>query len=462
MGRRTYKKVTTLDTVILYHRYIYRGYKVIAICDLSQSVHPCISLITWDPLRPSISRPLALQNNGTWFTYGWDVNKNVCEVYSHLGYIKAAYSYTPYGKNTKENNFNQEIQYSSEFYDAETDLICYNFRYYNVNQGNWLTRDIVPYNNVYIFVMNNPVLKFDLLGLAHLDHHIDTARKYNVDPKYKSCFSFGNIWPDVPDLDIITNYMDQTQSNISESVSKQLNSTLLSEYSPMILEAANNVRIAGKSIREISDTRQHIIDIVLSFINEDSRKSKPAPDAKQIIEKVAAKLVDDGLSVIPDSLISDLHNIKNEEFKKRLPRTYNSHYGTDTAYHAMAQKPDTANTATYDDFLTKLKGFINKNVTSCCAYWEDLGKALHMITDLHTESHARIKYKNDKVRVEQFYFYHPEDKAWHANKDSISSNQKEKSINLFRRIIDTAKTDPGKYIKLNQHSPQKKYPLFKH
>lgn len=81
MGRRATKKVTSNGSITLHQRYIYRGYLQIACCDLSRSNHPCLWLITWDPTQPVATRPLAIRKDGSWFAYGWDLTKNVCEVF---------------------------------------------------------------------------------------------------------------------------------------------------------------------------------------------------------------------------------------------------------------------------------------------------------------------------------------------------------------------------------------------
>ena len=81
MGRRSFKKVTVNGTVTLHRRYLYRGYLQIACCDLTRTAHPCLWLITWDPSEPIATRPLAIQKDGTWYTYGFDLTKNVCEIF---------------------------------------------------------------------------------------------------------------------------------------------------------------------------------------------------------------------------------------------------------------------------------------------------------------------------------------------------------------------------------------------
>ena len=180
LGRRAWKKVETITTnaetgeetatVTLHQRYIYRGYLQVAACDLTRGGHPCLWLITWDPTQPTATRPLAIQKDGTWYCYGWDLTKNICEVFGQAGYIRTTYSYTPYGSVTEEGDVTQPIQWSSEYGDPELGLIYYNYRYYNPADGRWIRRDMVegPAHNFYSFVCNNSCLLTDNIGLREL------------------------------------------------------------------------------------------------------------------------------------------------------------------------------------------------------------------------------------------------------------------------------------------------------
>ena len=108
--------------------------------------------------------PLAIQLNGTWYTYGWDLTKNICELYGQHGYIRTAYTYTPYGQVTAEGDMVQNIQWSSEFNDTELGLVYYNYRHYNPVDGRWIGRDTLEDTNLLVFVANNPVDYMDILG----------------------------------------------------------------------------------------------------------------------------------------------------------------------------------------------------------------------------------------------------------------------------------------------------------
>ena len=169
MGRRSCKKVIVDGNVTLYQRYIYHGFQNIACIDLTRNNHPYLWFITWNPTQTIKSRPLAIQVNGTWFTYGWDLTKNICELYSTNGTISTSYTYTPFGQVTVSGANTQPIQWSSEFCDSELGLVYYCKRHYNPLAGRWINRD--AYNalhrkNLYLFVNNNGIHGFDYNGEA--------------------------------------------------------------------------------------------------------------------------------------------------------------------------------------------------------------------------------------------------------------------------------------------------------
>lgn len=169
MGRRAYKKVTVNGEVTLHQRYIYRDYLQIAALDLTRSHHPCLWLLTWDPSQPVATRPLAIQKDGTWRTYGLDLTKNVSEVFGSNGYINTSYNYTPFGSVSASGSVSQPIQWSSEFHDLELGMIYYNWRYYNTILSRWNSFDKIEKldYNTYGYCGNN-MQHFDILGLSSI------------------------------------------------------------------------------------------------------------------------------------------------------------------------------------------------------------------------------------------------------------------------------------------------------
>ena len=139
MGRRHTRKVSVNGTVSSYLRYMYRGYLQIAAIDAVSGAFRWF--LFWDPTQPEATRPLAIRKDGTWYAYGWDLTRNVTEVFGKAGYLRTAYTYTPYGEVTAEGDVTQPIQWSSEYNDEELGLVYYNYRHLNPRDGRWISRD---------------------------------------------------------------------------------------------------------------------------------------------------------------------------------------------------------------------------------------------------------------------------------------------------------------------------------
>ena len=175
------KRLTSNGIVSLHQHYLYRGYLQIAALDLTRSNAPALWLLHWDPTQPVATRPLSLRKNGTWYTCGHDLTKNVMELYKADGTIATAYDYTSYGTVTA-SGIDQPIQWSSEHYDPELALVYYNYRHYNPADGRWINRDPIDEQggaNLYAFSGNAVINKLDLLGLkpALMDDY-DNATKF--------------------------------------------------------------------------------------------------------------------------------------------------------------------------------------------------------------------------------------------------------------------------------------------
>ena len=105
--------------------------------------------------------------DGTWFTYGYDITKNVCEVFGPHGYIRTAYSYAPYGAVSASGDVAQPFRWSAEHYDTELGLVYYNYRHYSPSLGRFLSRDPIEEQggrNLYAFVKNSPTTRIDSKG----------------------------------------------------------------------------------------------------------------------------------------------------------------------------------------------------------------------------------------------------------------------------------------------------------
>ena len=135
-------------------RFIYHGYLQIAELDAANATETAMPVLRktylWDPLEPAATRILAMSlfdETGTWaenLYYTHDLLKNTTALFGIRAGRRALYEYDPYGNilrmegNAAEDN---PFRFSSEYADDELGLVYYNYRYYNPQNGRWISRD---------------------------------------------------------------------------------------------------------------------------------------------------------------------------------------------------------------------------------------------------------------------------------------------------------------------------------
>ncbi|MCK4981820.1 MAG: RHS repeat-associated core domain-containing protein [Victivallaceae bacterium] len=172
MGRRVEKKVYTGTsgtswTLSTHELFVYDGYKCIEVLDGANS-NAILQKFLWggDGL-------LSVYDTAATATYYYfaDANKNIGQLMDSSGNTVAKYEYSPFGVQTLSTGAyaaTNPFRFSSEYYDSETELVYYNYRYYSPALGKWLSRDPIGErggSNLYAMVNNNPVDYWDKLGL---------------------------------------------------------------------------------------------------------------------------------------------------------------------------------------------------------------------------------------------------------------------------------------------------------
>ncbi len=174
LGRRFEKKVTVAGTLVLHERYAYRGYLQIAAFDVAGTQEPTLKrVIYWDPTEETATRPIAVNILGDNVYFPTvDLTKNVCELVDFYGNVAATYDYAPFGNVSAASPAGTTVpanplQWSSEIYDSELDLVYYNYRHYSPSLGRFLSRDPIEEQggvNLYAFVENQILFQVDMLG----------------------------------------------------------------------------------------------------------------------------------------------------------------------------------------------------------------------------------------------------------------------------------------------------------
>jgi RHS repeat-associated protein len=117
----------------------------------------------------------------------YDGNGNVSEYLNESGEVSAHYEYDPFGKTTvatgpKAQDFSH--RFSTKPLDATTGLYYYGYRFYDPNTGRWPSRDPIEEMggvNLYGFVGNDGVNKWDLLGLADIKITVNRVKSNGVE-----------------------------------------------------------------------------------------------------------------------------------------------------------------------------------------------------------------------------------------------------------------------------------------
>lgn len=192
LHRRVEKKVrggwngNTFTSVTAQRRYLYDGWGLIAEFgfDATTSTLTTARTYTWGlDIAKSLTDAggvgalLQINDHSSGKTYlpSYDGNGNIVALFdgdSTTGSVAAAYEYSPYGELLRcEGSYAKEnpFRFSTKFTDDETGLVYYGRRYYSPSQGRFLGRDPIEEEgglNLYGFVSNNPINRWDLLGMT--------------------------------------------------------------------------------------------------------------------------------------------------------------------------------------------------------------------------------------------------------------------------------------------------------
>ncbi|OGV34731.1 MAG: hypothetical protein A2020_00335 [Lentisphaerae bacterium GWF2_45_14] len=172
MGRRINKKVYTNNVLSSERKFTYDGWNLAAEYDANNTL---LNSYLWgEDLSGSLQGAggvgglLAVNN----YLPCYDGNGNITSYLDNSGNTVATYEYNPFGKiicafGTKADDF--AYRFSTKYFDKETALYYYGYRYYSANVNRWLSRDPIEEqggNNLYVFVGNSPLNYIDVLGNA--------------------------------------------------------------------------------------------------------------------------------------------------------------------------------------------------------------------------------------------------------------------------------------------------------
>jgi RHS repeat-associated protein len=114
---------------------------------------------------------LAASISGTNCFATYDGNGNITALINAADKSLAArYEYSPYGELLRETGLlahQNPFRFSTKFWDDESGLVYYNYRFYSPVLGRWINRDPDSENdniNMYGFIHNSPITAIDING----------------------------------------------------------------------------------------------------------------------------------------------------------------------------------------------------------------------------------------------------------------------------------------------------------
>ena len=118
---------------------------------------------------------LAVSLNNNFYFPTYDNNGNITKYIDESGNIVAAYEYDDFGKTISQSGSLADFfrhRFSTKYFDSETGLYYYGYRFYSPSLMRWLNRDPIEEEgglNLYGFCGNNAMCKYDKDGRAHFE-----------------------------------------------------------------------------------------------------------------------------------------------------------------------------------------------------------------------------------------------------------------------------------------------------
>ena len=144
---------------------------------------------------------LYLKRNGTIYVPHRDANGNIVRYTDAAGNVVASYTYGAFGNTLSAIGALADVfhfRFSTKYYDAETGLYYYGYRFYSPLLMRWLNRDLIEEKggqNLYGFCGNNAICRYDKYGNAHFE-----VRRLSALPAILNYSCFAQIIGVVPAL----------------------------------------------------------------------------------------------------------------------------------------------------------------------------------------------------------------------------------------------------------------------
>jgi len=120
------------------------------------------------------------------------------------GTVSARYEYGPFGEPIRETGTfarSNPFRWSTKYWDPESDLVYYGYRYYSPSLGRWISRDPIEEDaglSVYGYARNSTVSSYDPLGLANFSWDSQGFHIRDRGLTYMPVFNDNGTWDVMP------------------------------------------------------------------------------------------------------------------------------------------------------------------------------------------------------------------------------------------------------------------------
>ncbi len=169
----------------------------------------------------------AVSRNGQLYFPAYDNNGNVTKYIDESGNIVATYEYDDFGHTISQSGPLADFfryRFSTKYYDAETGLYYYGYRFYRPILMRWLNRDPIEEEggmNLYAICENNLFVAFDVLGRVTYNK---LASNYPPPSVYPTDITrANNIWQLIGGMVLVNGQSGQFQNSCAIRLSHALN-----------------------------------------------------------------------------------------------------------------------------------------------------------------------------------------------------------------------------------------------
>ena len=179
-GRRIRKTTSTAETTFVYDGW-HLVYEHEAVGDVTNETFYCWGNDLSGTLQGAggVGGLLYLKRNGTIYVPHADAYGNILRYTDTTGNVVAEYTYDAFGNLISKSGPLADVfcfRFSTKYYDSDTGLYYYGYRFYSPALMRWLNRDPIEEEgglNLYGFCENNSILNIDVLGNERNEVPID-------------------------------------------------------------------------------------------------------------------------------------------------------------------------------------------------------------------------------------------------------------------------------------------------